>query len=338
MDRLAKTIASGKRRLRLPRSRMLNGSVLGHGDFRYRVHMNWINDSQLPVTPALDYHEMVFDAQGRLLVLSNDYRNNVIVIDMRGDVVDGFTLGLEGAHGLTIARDEGGECLFITDYKTRRVYKTTLWGQVLMIIDAPEFLDIYDSGQPYLPTGTAVSASGDIYVADGYGSSYVVQYDRDGRYMRHFGGKGKQPNNINSAHGIAIDPRGERETILVTSREEACFKRFTLDGHYLETISLPGAFMCRPVIEGENLYTAVCWSHKLYASNSGFVCVLDANNQVVSNPGGTEPIYEDGRVVRLRQSTPLFRHCHDVSVDSLGNIYVCEWNAGGRLPIKLERL
>ncbi len=36
------------------------------------------------------------------------------------------TLGLEAAHGLTISHSEDEEMLFITDYKTQTVYKTTL--------------------------------------------------------------------------------------------------------------------------------------------------------------------------------------------------------------------
>ena len=94
-----------------------------------------------------------------------------------GELIDTWTLGLEAAHGLTISHSEDEEMLFITDYKTQTVYKTTLWGQILMRIRAPEFLDIYSGSNAYLPTGTAVSKNGDVYIADGYGSSYIIQYD-----------------------------------------------------------------------------------------------------------------------------------------------------------------
>jgi DNA-binding beta-propeller fold protein YncE len=41
----------------------------------------------------------------------------------------------------------------------------------------------------FVPTETAINpANGDIYVADGYGSQYIIQYDSKGRYIRHFGG------------------------------------------------------------------------------------------------------------------------------------------------------
>ena len=31
--------------------------------------------------------------------------------------------------------------------------------------------------------------NGDIYVADGYGKDFVIQYDYKGNYIRHFGGQ-----------------------------------------------------------------------------------------------------------------------------------------------------
>lgn len=337
MDKMAKVIARGKGLVSRIRREQLHGAVIGHNELQYRVNLNWANGVTLERNSSRDHHEMVISEAGHLYVLTNDFRHNILILDSSGLLVDTWTLGLEAAHGLTISRVDDQEMLFITDYKTQTVYQTTLWGQILMRIKAPDYLDAY-TDSAYLPTGTAVSSKGDIYVADGYGSSYVVQYGVEGEYITHFGGRGKKEGSLNSSHGIAIDPRGGEETLLVTSREDACIKRFTLAGEFIESISIPGAYMCRPVIHNENLYAAVCWSNKLYAPNTGFVMILDGTNRVVSNPGGIEPEYVNGTVRKLRQEIPLFSHCHDVCVDNDENIYVCEWNAQGRLPIKLERI
>jgi hypothetical protein len=114
-----------------------------------------------------------------------------------------------------------------------------------------------------------------------------------------------------------------------------------LDGKYLSTIFLPGAFVCRPVFDGENIYAGVCWSRLRYLNqtdNSGFVTILDKNDRVTSNPGGTAPKFIDGELQLMVQATPLFKHCHDVCIDEDKNIYVCQWNAGQSYPIKLERV
>lgn len=128
---------------------------------------------------------------------------------------------------------------------------------------------------------------------------------------------------------------------MITSRGHNAFKRYSMDGAYLETLFLPGAFVCRAVIDDDILYSGVCWSRLKYLNqtpNSGFVTILDASGTVVSNPGGTQPEYRDGELQLMLQQEDLFHHCHDVCVDSDKNLYVCQWNAEQSYPIKLERI
>jgi hypothetical protein len=95
------------------------------------------------------------------------------------------------------------------------------------------------------------------------------------------------------------------------------------------------------VIDDDMLYAGVCWSRLRYLNqtdNSGFVTILDKNDKVVSNPGGTEPHYEQGELQLMVQTDPVFQHCHDVCVDEDKNIYVCQWNANQTYPIRLVRV
>jgi hypothetical protein len=38
----------------------------------------------------------------------------------------------------------------------------------------------------------------------------------------------------------------------------------------------------------------------------------------------------------MHQTESVFKHCHDLYVDSAGDIYVGEWNADRRYPWKLS--
>lgn len=101
--------------------------------------------------------------------------------------------------------------------------------------------------------------------------------------------------------------------------------------------------MSRAVIDDGNLYTGVCYSalkHHMLTMNSGFVMILDKNNRVVSNPGGTRPVYKKGmdEPELMVQDKPVFKHCHDVCVDDDKNLYICQWMADGTYPVKLERI
>ncbi len=66
--------------------------------------------------------------------------------------------------------------------------------------------------------------------------------------------------------------------------------------------------------------------------------ILDEQDRVVSNPSGREPRYVDGRLQLMLQDQPVFNNCHDVCVDTRGDLYVCQWASGGVYPYKLHRL
>ena len=104
----------------------------------------------------------------------------------------------------------------------------------------------------------------------------------------------------------------------------------------MEIIALPGACVCRPVIKGDHLYAAVLRSPDLGAEGTGFVTILDKNNKVISNIGGTPPVYTDGKLRPMAQSEKLFVHPHDVCVDRDGNLYVAQWASGKVYPYKLN--
>lgn len=76
-------------------------TIIGHGDFKYRIKKEW-GTQNLNETPVMDCHEMVQDKSGRLLLFTNHPKNNLIIYDRSGKVLDTWTLGLKGAHGLTI--------------------------------------------------------------------------------------------------------------------------------------------------------------------------------------------------------------------------------------------
>jgi len=318
---------------------MMADEVIGHGDFRYRVHKAWGNLDP-NTTPVKNCHEMVMDKKGRLIMVTDETRNNIIIYDRSGKLITSWGNEFPAGHGLTIF-DEGEEVLFISD-NGGRVVKTTLDGKILMELPHPVKTGVYEEKMNYKPTETAIGPNGDIYIADGYGSQFILQYTSKGEFIRKFGGPGEGDDNFSTAHGVCIDQRDKKNiTLLCTSRGHNSFKRFTLDGKYLSTIFLPGAFVCRPVIDGENIYAGVCWSRLRYLNqtpNSGFVTILDGSDKVISNPGGTKPVYIKGELQLMVQEQPWFQHCHDVCIDGDKNIYVCQWNADKTYPVKLERV
>lgn len=311
---------------------------LGQGDFHYIVNRNWCqaNPAEYPIKNC---HEMVIDSKHRLFLLTDHPQNNMLVFDLDGKLLDSWTLAFKSAHGLTLAREADEEFLWICDPYSATVVKTTLQGQVVQRLPDAHALGIYAPSMPYLPTQTAVAPNGDIYVADGYGSSCILQFDAAGNFIRFFGGKGKQPGNLDFSHGIAIDDRKGtgQEIFLVSSRKQSCIKQFNLDGVYLGTIELPGGFPCRPVIYKDCLLIGLCWSGTHLKPNTGFVIVLDSSNRVCATLGGTAVFADTGKLLSLRSDYSCFNHVHDVCADPYGNLYVCQWNAGAVYPFQLKK-
>lgn len=316
-------------------------TILGHGSHRYKVVEGWgILDAGK--NPVNDCHEMVEDAKGRLILLTNETKNNILIYDKSGKLIETWGHSFPGGHGLTLSTEGDEQFLFITDTNRNQVIKTDLKGKEVLKLDYPKETGKYEYPGKFVPTETAINpVNGDIFVVDGYGQNYVIQYNSKGEYIRHFGGTGDTENTFKCCHGIIIDSRDKANpTLLITDRSHMQYKRFTLDGRYLSTISLPGSFVCRPVIRGENVYAAVYRSTSEQEANSGYITVLDKNDRVISTPGGTAPEYVEDELKPQRKDSSFlgFMHPHDVCVDSDENIYVPQWASKKTYPVKLERV
>ncbi len=310
--------------------------VLGHNKKRYRLDTAW-SRADVASYPVKDCHEMVQDQKGRILLLTNETKNNVLVYDKKGRLLQSWGTDYPGAHGLTLFNENGTDMLFICDNERHQVIKTTIDGRVLLTLTYPVETGRYTKAEEFVPTETAIAPNGDIYVVDGYGKDFVIQYDAAGRYLRHFGGRGEGEPFLLNAHGICVDTRNKtKPSLVVTSRMQNAFKRYTMEGEYIETIAMPGAWVCRPVIKGEHLYAAVLQSQSAQWKQSGFITILDKDFKVVSNPGGTAPLYANNKLGEMQQAEKVFSYPHDVCVDDEEALYVAQWNSNKVYPFKLK--
>ena len=309
----------------------------GHNEMTYTLNTQWgaLNPGKTPVN---DCHEMVQDSKGRILLLTNETKNNVIIYNKSGSFIESWGTEFPGAHGLTIQKTGKEDFLFITDTARHQVYKTTIDGKILLTIDAPADIPAYQKKEAFVPTETAVLENGEFYIADGYGAQHILHYDEKGILKNSFGGKGEGDQFFDNAHGICIDYRRSTPTLIITDRTRNAFKRFSLEGKLMEIIHFPGACVCRPVIKGDYLYAAVLRSPSLNEADSGFVTILNKENKVVSNIGGSAPVYINGILNPLSQTEKIFRNPHDVCIDDEGSIYVAQWASGKVYPYKFTKV
>src|SRR3974390_1894644 len=58
------------------------------------------------------------------------------------------------------------------------------------------------------PTDVTWDGQGNIYISDGYINSRVAKYDKNGQWVKQWGGPGNGPGQFNTVHSIASDAKG----------------------------------------------------------------------------------------------------------------------------------
>src|SRR5690606_19781182 len=139
--------------------------IVGHGTHQYKVNMGWgmLDTGKNPVNNC---HEMVEDSRGRLILLTDETSNNVLIYSKQGKLLDSWGHSFPGAHGLTIGGEGSDQFLLIADNSRHQVIKTDLKGNTIFVIDYPKETGEYDYPTQFVPTETAIDpATGNIYVA-----------------------------------------------------------------------------------------------------------------------------------------------------------------------------
>jgi streptogramin lyase len=186
---------------------------------------------------------VAFDAKGHLWVLT---RGAVAFFefDDKGAYLRSFGDKLfTRAHGLRIDR-EGN--LWAGDVGAHTVRKFSRDGQVLLTIgtagEAGEWNEAAGSHKLNQPNDVAVAGNGDIFIVQGHtpgpkGDARVLKFDKTGRFLTQWGGKGTAPGQFEVAHGIAIDAKG---LLWVADRENQRIQVFDQKGTYVREMKYAG--------------------------------------------------------------------------------------------------
>jgi len=312
--------------------------VLGLGKYQWRSVPGWgVLDAE---TPVKDCHAMVQVKDGRIFLLTTHTKNNVIIYDRAGKLLGKWGTEYPGAHGFTLAVENGEEVFYLTDPSLHKVFKLTLEGKVLRTWDYPQQSGKYTSEAEYKPTHVALAPDGGFFVVDGYGKSWCHRYDAKGEYVTSFGGDQSDGANLACAHGAWVDTREATPHIWITSRNEGKVKRYTLDGKLVDIIELTGASPNFIVPFGE--YTIIPHLRGNGGAKdkpqNGFISILAPDRTVLANLAAPAPEYIGGKLARMGSDSKLFIYPHGLLIDDEESIYVAQWNSNATYPIKLERV
>ena len=296
---------------------------IGSGEHTYVWHDHW---AALPETESVQHngrtHGSAVTRDGHVVVfLQAD--PGFLVYDKAGQLKASWGNTFSGAHGLTMVAEADGHMFWVTDQVSHEVLKTTLDGAILQSIPAPPI-----DGN-YIPTWVAVNpANGDVWVADGYGSSLVHRYDREGEYQSTLDGE-EGAGRFKCPHGIAFSPEGE---LWIADRGNHRITVYDGEGNYLRSNDDVTHSPCMFAFHDGLVYLP-----ELFAC----VKIIDQDFNLVANLGDNKPVCDVAGWPNLAGTDHVmpgkFNSPHGLAVDpTSGDIYVCEWIVGGRVT-KLEK-
>ena len=318
--------------------------LVGSGEYQYSVEHDCM---QIPRHIRWqDTHGVTVDAAGLVYIKHRtktvEIQDAIVVFDQQGRFVRSF--GKEyhgGGHGIDIREESGQEYLYLTDNKAY-IAKTTLTGETIWKQTAPK-LDAYQGARPFTnktpgvwgkgtkfsPTNIAFAPDGGFYVGDGYGSNFIIRYDKDANVVGHFGGTGTATGKFQTPHGLWWDDRpGRTPGLVVCDRANARLQYFDEAGTpagvvkdllFPADIDIQGDLMLVPDLHAR-------------------ITLYDNKNKVVAqlgdDPGWRKQVLANNLAMRktpARWKAGKFIHPHDACFDQDGNIYVVEWVAVGRI-------
>src|SRR5579863_5561372 len=107
------------------------------------------------------------------------------------------------------------------------------------------------------PSDVAWDSAGDIFVADGSVPSRVAKFDKNGVFIKTWGGKGSAPGQFSTPHSIVVDAK---DNIYVADRDNNRIQVFDTDGNLKTQYTNIGSPWALCVTSGQHQY--------LYSSDS----------------------------------------------------------------------
>ena len=273
---------------------------------------------------------VVIDKAGNIYTSANI---GVFVFSPDGKVVRRF-VGPEysNIHDMEIRDETEGEFVYgARNQNAEGIKFSAETGDIVLKLPFPE-----ESGlalKKFSPTAITVAPNGDIILSDGYASNHIFKFDKNGKYLMHFGTKGNQLKQFNTAHGMTLDTRYEPPRLLVCDRNHQPKGRlvhYDLEGNFIEEVVTGLGMPTSVAIQGD--YVSV-------PDLMGRVVILDKSNTIMAVLGHN-PDPQLGRSFGVKQEDwveGIFSGTHGSYWDKDGNLYVQDWNVSGRI-MKLVRV
>jgi len=303
---------------------------MGTGIMTFDTVPGWglLPDGKSALGPT--HGSVVIDKDGNIYTSAN---KGVVVFTPEGKVIQSY-LGdkYSNIHDMEIREENGVEYIYgARNAAAEGIKFKAHGGEIVLQLKFPE-----ESGlglKKFSPTAITVAPNGDIFLSDGYASNHIFKYDKTGKYLKHFGTKGNDLKQFNTAHGMTLDTRYDPPRLLICDRNHEPKGRllhYDLDGNFIEEVITGLGMPTSAAVQGD--YVSVPDLH-------GRVVILDKSNTIMAVLGHNPDPKKRGNfnVPQEQWIEGVFSGTHGSYWDKDGNLYVQDWNTSGRI-MKLVRV
>lgn len=311
--------------------------TLAHAaELKYELVPNFLGTPPGKAHIGNGHGEIAVDSAGNIYVSVQEKGAGLQVYGKDGKFVKALALP-ESLHGFVIRKTDEGEFIFATVLAEQRFFKAKLDGTIVMEIKADAFPaeqgKTKEGKNALRLTNCDVAANGDIYIVDGYGKSWIFQFDKTGKFKKVFGGP-VAPYNFKNTHKIFVDHRYSPARLLCLDRGNNRMLHLDLDGNNPQVIADKGL---RNPSSASFHGDLMC-----VAEIAGRVSVWDKDGKMVAAMGVNDRIAEDkAKGIKKETNTPTVKPAdwregvvtspHGITFDADGNILETEWNLYGRV-------
>ncbi len=298
----------------------LTGSLFA--DVAYEFAPDWLTPRSGKQTIGNSHGEIGVDSAGNVYVSVQDKDAGIQVYGADGKFIRSLPLP-PTIHGFVIRKSEEGEFIYAAVLGEERVIKAKLDGTVVLEIPKTAFPP-EQAAKPLKLTNCDVAPNGDIYVVDGYGQSWIFQFDKAGAFKKVFGGP-VEPYNFKNTHKIFIDNRFSPARLFCCDRGNNRMLHLDLDGKIIGIIADKGL---RSPSAASFFGDLVC-----VAEIAGRVSIWDKENKMVAELGVNDAKGQTNtpNVAPKDWQQGVVTSPHGITFDAKGNILETEWNQFGRV-------
>lgn len=308
----------------------MNGIRMGCGIMTFDTVPGWglRPDGSSPLGPT--HGGVVIDKAGNIYTST---QRGIFVFSPDGKVIHSYLDEDFGQlHDMEIREEGGIEYIYGARNKHAEGIKFNIeTGEIVLRLRYPTESNL--GKIKFNPTAVTVAANGDIYLSNGYASNHIFKYDKNGKYVMHFGEKGNGLKQFNTAHGMTLDTRYAPNRLLICDRNHKPKGRllhYSLAGEFIEEVVTGLGMPTSVSIQGD--YVSVPDLH-------GRLVILDKSNTIMAVLGhNADPKARANFQVQQQDWIEgVFSGTHGSYWDAAGNLYIQDWNVSGRL-MKLVRI